>query len=58
MAPLADGSSALLKELVESRTEGLVLAVSHDVIIAALAAHLGLQDDEWPEPLCGLVIRL
>ena len=57
MASLAGGSSALLRELVESHTEGLVLAVSHDVIISALAAHLGLYDDEWPEPLCGLVIK-
>lgn len=57
MASLADGSAALLKELVESHTEGLVLAVSHDVIISALAAHLGVHDGEWPEPLCGLIIR-
>ena len=57
MASLADGSAALLKEFVESRTGGLVLAISHDVIISALAAHLGVHDGEWPEPLCGLVIR-
>ena len=57
MALLADGSAALLKELVGSHTQGLVLAVSHDVIISALAAYLGLQDGGWPEPLCGLVIR-
>lgn len=57
MASLADGSSALLKELVESHTEGLVLAVSHDVVISALAVHLGLNDGGWPEPLCGLVFR-
>lgn len=57
MASLAKGSAVLLKELVESNTEGLVLAVSHDVIISALAAHLGVFDGEWPEPLCGLVIQ-
>ena len=57
MASLADGSAALLKEFVESHTGGLVLAISHDVIISALAAHLGVHDGEWPEPLCGLVIR-
>lgn len=57
MATLEEGSEALLKELVEPNTEGLVLAVSHDVIISALAAHLGVFDGEWPEPLCGLVIQ-
>jgi len=57
MASLGDGSAGLLKELVGSRTEGLLLAVSHDVIIAALAAHLGIHYDEWPKPLCGIVIQ-
>ena len=57
MASLADGSAAILNELVGSHTEGLVLAVSHDVIISALAAHLGVCDGGWPEPLCGLFIR-
>ena len=57
MASLEDGSAGLLKELVGSRTEGLLLAVSHDVIIAALAAHLGIHYYEWPKPLCGIVIQ-
>ena len=58
MATLEEGSKALLKELVEPLTGGLVLAVSHDVIIAGVAAYLGVHDGEWPEPLCGLVIQI
>ena len=57
MATLEEGSEALLKELVEPLTGGLVLAVSHDVIIAGVAAYLGVHDGVWPEPLCGLVIQ-
>lgn len=57
MASLADGAAKLLKELIGTHTDGLVLAVSHDVIISALAAHLGIHDEGWPEPLCGLTIR-
>lgn len=57
MASLAEGSVVLLEELVSTHRDGLVLAVSHDVIISALAAHLGINDKEWPEPLCGIAIR-
>ena len=57
MASLADGSKALLAAFAEGSVEGLVLAVSHDVIISALAAHLSIRDYGWPDPLCGLTIR-
>lgn len=57
MASLADGSRALLAEVADGVGIGLVLAVSHDVIISALAAHLSILDYGWPDPLCGLTIR-
>ena len=57
MASIAEGSAALLEEVLGTQTDGLVLAISHDVIISALAAHLGIDDYGWPDPLCGLVIR-
>ena len=57
MASIAEGSAALLEEVLGTQTGGLVLAISHDVIISALAAHLGIDDYGWPDPLCGLVIR-
>lgn len=35
---------------------GVLLAISHDSIIAALLAHGGSDPDPWPEPLCGATL--
>ncbi len=46
------GASNLVKELHPS-TDGYVLCISHDSIIAATMAAFGLNPDPWPKPLEG-----
>lgn len=50
------GTKNLIEELYPN-TEGYVLCVSHDSIIAAVTAALGLDPNPWPEPLEGLIIQ-
>lgn len=40
------------------RTDGLVVAVSHDMIIAAVMLELGLPCAGWPDYLSGLIVDL
>ena len=50
------GTNNLLNELYPS-VDGYVLCISHDSIIAAVTAALGLDPKPWPEPLEGLIIE-
>lgn len=50
------GTKNLLNELYPS-VDGYVLCISHDSIIAAVTAALGLYPKPWPEPLEGLIIE-
>ena len=50
------GTNNLLNELYPS-VRGYVLCISHDSIIAAITAALGLDPEPWPEPLEGLIIE-
>ena len=50
------GTNNLLNELYPL-SGGYVLCISHDSIIAAITAALGLDSEPWPEPLEGLVIE-
>ena len=51
------GAQNLIKELYPNK-EGYVLCISHDSIIAAIIAALGLNPSPWPEPLQGCIIEL
>jgi len=35
--------------------DDLIVAISHDYIIASVLAYYGEDPDPWPEPLCGVV---
>lgn len=50
------GTNNLLNELYPS-VDGYVLCISHDSIIAAVTAALGLNPKPWPNPLEGLIIE-
>lgn len=50
------GTNNLLNELYPL-SGGYVLCISHDSIIAAITAALGLDSEPWPEPLEGLIIE-
>ena len=51
------GVQNLIQELYPDK-EGYVLCISHDSIIAAIIAALGLHPSPWPEPLQGCTIEL
>ena len=51
-----EGTNNLLNELYPS-VDGYVMCISHDSIIAAITAALGLDPKPWPEPLEGLIIE-
>ncbi len=58
MRPLAEGSRLILDELYPASNTELVIAISHETIIAAVGAYLGDDPTNWPEPMCGLhVVR-
>ncbi len=51
------GVNRLLTDMTQfGGREELILAISHDSIIAATLAFGGLDPDPWPEPLCGASI--
>lgn len=50
------GTRNLVEELYP-KTKGFVLCVSHDSIIAAVKGALGLNEENWPSPLCGCIIE-
>ena len=50
------GAADFVKELYPA-SPGYVLCISHDSIIAAIAASFGLDPKPWPEPLEGLRIE-
>ena len=50
------GTNNFLNELYPL-SGGYVLCISHDSIIAAITAALGLDSEPWPEPLEGLIIQ-
>lgn len=50
------GTNNFLNELYPL-SGGYVLCISHDSIIAAITAALGLDSEPWPEPLEGLIIE-
>ena len=51
-----EGTNNFLNELYPS-FDGYILCISHDSIIAAITAALGLDGEPWPEPLEGLIIE-
>jgi broad specificity phosphatase PhoE len=53
-----DGCKLIFTTLAERMNESdLILAISHDSIIAAILAYGGLNPDPWPQPLCGTHIK-
>lgn len=51
------GCELLVKELKGKVMDNdLLLAISHDSIIAALLAYGGQNPNPWPEPLCGAMV--
>lgn len=50
------GAADFVKELYPA-SSGYVICISHDSIIAAIAASFGLNPNPWPEPLEGLRIE-
>ena len=57
MRSVEEGANLLLQELVSSLDEGLCLAITHDVIIAAFSTAFGLNPNRLPEPLEGVIIE-
>ena len=58
MRDLAEGSKLILDELYPASKAELVIAISHETIIAALGAYLGDDPTKWPEPMSGVhVVR-
>ena len=58
MRNLAEGSRLILDELYPASKTELVVAISHETIIAALGAYLGDDPTKWPEPMSGVhVVR-
>lgn len=53
------GSRRMISELRKNvMDDGLLLAISHDSIIAALLSHGNCNPDPWPDPLCGAAILI
>ena len=57
MMPRDDGTQRLCARLFAAAGNGYLLAISHDSIIAAVMASLGLPAEPWPGYLEGVVIR-
>lgn len=51
------GTRDLYKWLFEHLQNGYLLCISHDAIIAAVGASLGIPPDPWPKFLEGICIR-
>ena len=50
------GSRRVITEMGKLVTDkSVLLAISHDSIIAALLAHGGSNPNPWPDPLCGAI---